>query len=82
MCTYYPHLSLKDKSLYDLLEFTNKPKDAVYVLQCAAGLETNYIEDNDFATHHIKDWKIEDTCINPTKIGFAEETWGPGIILN
>ena len=57
MCAYYPHLGLKSKSLFDLLEFTSNPRDAVYVLQCAAGMSTNVVENNDMITHHIDDWK-------------------------
>ena len=37
-CQYFPHLRLKDKPLFELLTFSDNPKDAVYVLDCAAGI--------------------------------------------
>ena len=36
-CQYFPHLTLKDKPLFELLTFSDNPGDAVYVLDCAAG---------------------------------------------
>ena len=95
MCSYFPHLSLKDKSLFDLLQFTGNPKDAVYVLECAAGIETNVVENNDWTTHHISDWTgmfpyrvkgsdsgvlVSNPCPGDKTVGYAEEVWAPGQI--
>ena len=71
-CKYFPHLSMKDKSLYDVIQFTDDPKDAVYVMECASGrngqvisicwgtfnsgMETNFVPNNDLLTHYNADW--------------------------
>ena len=56
-CVYYPHLSLKDKSWYDLVEFTGKEETALYVLECRAGMELNIVANPDWVTKSTDGWK-------------------------
>ena len=78
LCSYFPHLPLKDKSLFDTLHFTNNPADAVYVLECDTGLDTNQVPDSDWMTHYTGDWAVHSTCGDTDTLGYAEEMHGPG----
>ena len=78
LCSYFPHLPLKDKSLFDTLHFTNNPADAVYVLECDTGLDTNQVPDSDWVTHYTGDWAVHSTCGDTDTLGHAEEMHGPG----
>ena len=78
LCSYFPHLPLKDKSLFDTLHFTNNPADAVYVLECDTGLDTNQVPDSDWVTHYTGDWAVHSTCGDTDTLGYAEEMHGPG----
>ena len=65
---YYPHLTIKDKSWIDMVEFTGKLETALYVLECGVGMELNIMPNPDWVTGSTDGWTGRQTVTSQSPL--------------